>query len=220
MSRMRHIKGTTERLAASPLVIHKPHALQGQWHTLFAQNQPLVLEIGCGRGRFLYEAAKANPQKQFIGIDLVPEILMEAIDRYQKTKDFPNTIRYLWLDAEHLDEIFAPGEVSELYLHFSDPWPKNRHAKRRLTHPRFLDIYRYILASTGHLTFKTDSSPFYHYSLQEFKKAGWSILHATDDLYTSPVTENIPTEYERRYVRQGRKICRLVAAPPNDKLPQ
>lgn len=214
MSRMRHIQGTTDRLAASPLVVQSPHALYAKWHTLFEQKRPLVVEIGCGRGRFLYEAAKQNPDKNYLGLDLVPEILMEAIDRYTRATDYPASIRYLWLDAEHLDEIFAPGEVSEIYLHFSDPWPKNRHAKRRLTHSRFLDIYRAILPPDGLVTFKTDHAAFFQYSFRQFTGAGWHILHATMDLYANPDPANIPTEYERRFVRKGLPICRLVAQPP------
>lgn len=214
MARVRRIKGTRERLAASPYAVNTPHDLVGQWQTIYPDPRPLLLEVGCGRGRFLYEMAQADPSFNYLGMDVIPEILMEALDQWARKENFPQNIRYLCLDADLLDEIFAPGEVNRLYLHFSDPWPKNRHAKRRLTHARFLARYEKILAADAQVLFKTDSMPFFDFSLASFQEAGWRILSHTYDLYADPLEDNIATEYERRFVRQGLPICRLIALPP------
>lgn len=140
---------------------------------------------------------------------------MDAIDDHAEKQGAPEQVRFLWLDAEHLDEIFAPGEVSEIYLHFSDPWPKNRHAKRRLTHHRFLEIYDYILPENGSVHFKTDGREFFEWSLEEFRESGWRLENVTFDLYADLPEDNIATEYERRFHRKGVPICSLHAFPPH-----
>ena len=201
--------------AASPYTITQPHALRGHWQDAFPSPQPLVIEIGSGRGRWLYTAAARHPELNFLGIDVVPEIIMDAIDDHAEKQGAPEQVRFLWLDAEHLDEIFAPGEVSEIYLHFSDPWPKNRHAKRRLTHHRFLEIYDYILPENGSVHFKTDGREFFEWSLEEFRESGWRLENVTFDLYADLPEDNIATEYERRFHRKGVPICSLHAFPPH-----
>ena len=134
MARVRRVAGTQERLLASPYTITQPHALRGHWQDAFPSPQPLVIEIGSGRGRWLYTAAARHPELNFLGIDVVPEIIMDAIDDHAEKQGAPEQVRFLWLDAEHLDEIFAPGEVSEIYLHFSDPWPK-KPPRQASAHP-------------------------------------------------------------------------------------
>ena len=196
MARVRRVAGTQERLLASPYTITQP-------------------QIGSGRGRWLYTAAARHPELNFLGIDVVPEIIMDAIDDHAEKQGAPEQVRFLWLDAEHLDEIFAPGEVSEIYLHFSDPWPKNRHAKRRLTHHRFLEIYDYILPENGSVHFKTDGREFFEWSLEEFRESGWRLENVTFDLYADLPEDNIATEYERRFHRKGVPICSLHAFPPH-----
>ncbi|MDO4281862.1 MAG: tRNA (guanosine(46)-N7)-methyltransferase TrmB [Peptococcaceae bacterium] len=215
MARVRRVAGTQERLHASPYTINAPHALRGHWQEVFPSPQPLVMEIGSGRGRWLYTAAKLHPEKNFLGVDVVPEIIMDAIDDYAGRMDAPEQVRFLWLNAEHLDEVFAPGEVAEIYLHFSDPWPKNRHAKRRLTHHDFLDIYDYILAPDGKVHFKTDGQAFFDFSIEEFTNAGWQLENVTRDLYANLPADNIATEYERRFHKRGVPICSLCAIPPH-----
>ena len=212
MARVRRVAGTQERLLASPYTITQ---LRGHWQDAFPSPQPLVIEIGSGRGRWLYTAAARHPELNFLGIDVVPEIIMDAIDDHAEKQGAPEQVRFLWLDAEHLDEIFAPGEVSEIYLHFSDPWPKNRHAKRRLTHHRFLEIYDYILPENGSVHFKTDGREFFEWSLEEFRESGWRLENVTFDLYADLPEDNIATEYERRFHRKGVPICSLHAFPPH-----
>lgn len=214
MARVRHVPGTIERLAESPFAVNQPHLLRGKWQSIFPTEQPLIMEIGSGRGRWLYNAAKRNPMYNYLGVDVVPEIIMDAIDDYTGRKDAPEQIRFLWLNAEHLDEVFAPGEVHDIYLHFSDPWPKNRHAKRRLTYHSFLDIYDYLLAEGGSIHFKTDSQDFFTFTLEELETYGWQITQATRDLYADLPEDNIATEYERRFHKRGLPICSLRAFPP------
>lgn len=215
MARVRHVAGTTDRLAVSPYTINRPHALRGHWQDAFPSAQPLVIEIGSGRGRWLYTAAKRYPENNYLGVDVVPEIIMDAIDEHANKIEAPQQVRFLWLNAEHLDEIFAPGEVNDIYLHFSDPWPKKRHAKRRLTHRAFLDIYDYILAENGTVHFKTDQKDFFDFSLEEFKESGWRLEDVTYDLYADLPDNNIATEYERRFHNRGIPICSLHAYPPH-----
>jgi tRNA (guanine-N7-)-methyltransferase len=214
LSRVRRIKGTDERLRLSPYTINDPFSRKGRWASALPSAGPLVIEIGCGRGRWLYNAAKARPDCNFLGIDVIGEILMDAIDEYAGRMDAPDNVRFLWFDAKRLAEIFAPGEVAEIYLHFSDPWPKNRHAKRRLTHADFLSVYHHILAKDGVLHFKTDSSPFFDFSLDELAKCGWTLTRLTRDLYADLPEDNIATEYERRFHRRGIPIKALDALPP------
>lgn len=214
MARVRTIPGTSEYLQNHPLVISDPQEARGRWQEHWPSPQPLHLEIGCGRGRFLYEAAKVHPERNYLGLELVPEIIRSAVERWSAMEDFPSNLRYLWIHAEELPEIFAPGEVDHIYLHFSDPWPKNRHAKRRLTHENYLNAYEQILHSEGQLSLKTDHPDLYTYSLMTLAQRNWTILSATFDLYAEEPQDNIATEYELRYVEKGLPIKRILATPP------
>ncbi len=216
MARVRHVPGTEDRLLASPWVVTRAEPTIDFWQNRFPSAQPLLLEIGSGRGRFLYEAAARIPNHNFIGLDVVPEIIMEAIDEYSVRDDWPQNIRFISVDAEDLWRIFPPQSIERIYLHFSDPWPKNRHAKRRLTAPRFLDIYRQLLKKDGDILFKTDHADFYNWTLETLKEEGWQIVDAVDDLYQNLPDDNIATEYERRYHKKGVPIGRIIARPPQE----
>ncbi len=216
MARVRRVAGTQERLWASPYTVKEPHKQRGHWSELYPKNQPLVMEIGSGRGRWIYTAAKRHPELNYLGVDVVPEIIMDAIDEHAEKTDAPDQVRFLWLNAEHLDEVFAPGEVSDIYLHFSDPWPKKRHAKRRLTYRDFLDVYAYILAEDGTVHLKTDSRELFDFSIEEFTERGWRLENVTNDLYADLPEDNIATEYERRFHKRGIPINSLLAYPPRN----
>lgn len=216
MARVRHVPGTEDRLLASPWVITRAEPTVDFWQNRFPSAQPLLLEIGSGRGRFLYEAAARIPDHNFIGLDIVPEIIMEAIDEYSLRDDWPQNIRFISVDAQDLWRIFPPQCIERIYLHFSDPWPKNRHAKRRLTAPHFLDIYRKLLKKDGDILFKTDHADFYNWTFDTLKEEGWQILDAVDDLYKNLPADNIATEYEGRYHKKGVPIGRIVARPPQE----
>ncbi len=216
MARVRHIPGTIDRLLAHPLVITKAVPTPDFWQKQFVCKQPLHLEIGSGRGRFIYEAAKRHPELNFLALDVEPEIIMEAIDTYAGLDDFSENVRFMSADARHLAKILPPASVTQLYLHFSDPWPKTRHAKRRLTAPDFLAVYQKILHPEGTLLFKTDHIDFYHWSRTTLMECGWQLLSDTADLYADLPANNIATEYERKFQKKGTPIHQILAQPPKN----
>ncbi|SFI97664.1 tRNA (guanosine(46)-N7)-methyltransferase TrmB [Thermoflavimicrobium dichotomicum] len=200
-------------LMENPLVVKDPEQWRGKWQTLFPNPQPLFVELGTGKGQFLAKAASLHPDKNWIGVERVEEVLLKAVQKGEATEC--TNIRYLWIDVKKLPEIFAPGEVSRFFLHFSDPWPKKRHTKRRLTYRVFLNMYKDILAPDGDLILKTDSEGLYTFSLEEFTEMGWEIVEQTTDLHHSPYNEhNITTEYEDKFVSQGMPIYYVRVKPP------
>jgi len=206
--RLRNVKGSRERIAADRFVVQHPEEYRGVWHTLFEKKCPLYLEIGTGKGRFITEMALKNPQNHYLGIEKFSSVLVRALDKRQELE--MDNLYFLRMDAEDIVSIFAQGEVDGIYLNFSDPWPKDRHAKRRLTSSRFLERYYYILKPEGTVIFKTDNQELFDFSLEQARQAGWVILSSTRDLHHSPyVQENIMTEYEERFSAMGHPICRM-----------
>lgn len=202
--RLRHIEGAAEFVANNERVIEEQEALAlpGHWQELFANERPLHLEIGMGRGRFIMASAAAYPQFNFVGLELCEEVIMQALQRYG---ELPENVRILWGNAKLLSQIFAPGEVARLYLNFPDPWPKNRHAKRRLTWDDYLQQYQHILDDEGTLRFKTDNPQLFDWSVARFAANGWEALALSHDL---PLEDaGIISEYETRYRRYGQPIC-------------
>lgn len=171
---------------------------------------PIHLEIGCGKGTFILETAKRNPDIMFVAMEKVTDVLMLAAEKI-KAADLPNV--KLWNGgAEHIAEWFQPGDVQRIYLNFSDPWPKAKHAKRRLTYESFLDIYRTVLTDDGEIFFKTDNRPLFDFSLDEFQRCGYLLRNLTYDLHNSQWNENnIVTEYEANYSAKGFPINRVEA---------
>mgnify|MGYP005836062861 FL=1 len=210
--RLRHIPGAEEAIAQSPFVIHNPEELKGCWNQAFQESAPLHIEVGMGKGRFIMELAQSHPELHFIGIERYSSVLLRALQKRQQL-DLSN-IFFLCVDAKNLDQFFAPGEVSRIYLNFSDPWPKDRHAKRRLTSPQFLTVYQKILAPDGAVEFKTDNRGLFEYSLESIPAAGWQITEQTFDLHHSPMASgNVMTEYEEKFASEGKPICKLIARP-------
>ena len=210
--RLRHIPGAEEAIAQSPFVIHNPEELKGCWNQAFQESAPLHIEVGMGKGRFIMELAQSHPKLHFIGIERYSSVLLRALQKRQQL-DLSN-IFFLCVDAKNLDQFFAPGEVSRIYLNFSDPWPKDRHAKRRLTSPQFLAVYQKILAPDGAVEFKTDNRGLFEYSLESIPAAGWQITEQTFDLHHSPMASgNVMTEYEEKFASEGKPICKLIARP-------
>jgi len=210
--RLRKVPGSREKAAASPLVFAEDRATaqQGKWAELFGRTAPLVLEVGMGRGRFLATVAEVQPENNYLGLELREEMVVEALEKAEPL-NLAN-LRYLWLNAELLPEIFAKGEVDRIYVHFPDPWPKSRHAKRRLTAPAFLKRYSQILSAKGELIFKTDDEPLFRYSQQTFREEGWRVQEEYEDL---PLEKSgVITEYEGRWRRHGKPIFFLRALPP------
>lgn len=209
--RLRNITGSREIVAANEYVVHEPEKLKGQWSTLFGNNAPIHIEIGMGKGRFLMELAERNPGINYIGIEKYSSVLLRALEKRQETE--LKNLFFIRFDAEYINEIFGEQEVDRIYLNFSDPWPKDRHAKRRLTSKEFLSKYDKLLKKDGEVMFKTDNRILFDFSLEEVKTAGWELREVTYDLHHSEYAEgNIMTEYEERFSAMGNPIHRLVAS--------
>ena len=209
--RLRHIRGAEEAVAESPYVIRQPLQYRGRFAELFGNDHPIEIEVGMGKGKFIMELAGRHPDVNFIGIERYPSVLLRALKKRGEL-ELPN-IYFLCVDARELTDIFAPGEVDRIYLNFSDPWPKDRHAKRRLTSPDFMRVYDAVLARDGRLEFKTDNQELFAYSLRSIPEAGWRIEAFTRDLHHSELAEgNVMTEYETKFSAMGNPICKLVAS--------
>jgi len=211
--RLRNIPGAREQMLVSPFIVQNPERLRGRWADEFGNTAPIHVEIGMGKGQFLLTLAERNKDINYVGIEKYSSVLLRALKR-QETLQLPN-LRLLRYDAETVDEVFGEGEVDCIYLNFSDPWPKDRHAKRRLTSDRFLARYARILSPSGCVAFKTDNVALFDYSLAEATACGWSLSHVTRDLHHSEdAASNVTTEYEDRFSAEGNPICRMIAAPP------
>jgi len=205
--RLRHIKGCEDFVNNHPLTITKPEEKRGSWP------HPLHVEIGMGKGRFIREMAKADLDTYFLGIERYESVLQKAIERKERDEaaGYTNTnINFVCMDAELLATVFAEGEVDKIYLNFSDPWPKARHENRRLTSPKFMDIYDKVLAPGGTVEFKTDNEVLFDYSLEAIPSAGWEIIYVIRDLHSEAVP-NIMTEYEEKFSAKGNPIFKLIA---------
>lgn len=192
--------------------IKEPAAYCGRWKELFPEAAELRVEIGCGKGRFTIETAAANPQVLFVAIEKVPDALIIAMES-AVNRGLKNVF-FIACDAVELPDIFAPGEVDRLYLNFSDPWPRKKNAKRRLTYHTFLERYAWVLSDTGYLEFKTDNRPLFDFSEEELLAYGWSVADVTRDRHANgPV--GVMTDYEEKFWQEGKPICYLRATPAN-----
>lgn len=209
--RMRKKKNLDVRFAAcADVMAFEPKEKRGKWRALFGNDNPIHLEIGCGKGRFAIGMAEQHPDVNFIAVEREEGALIMAAERCQQ-HPLPN-LRFVSFDAAELREVFAPGEVDRIYLNFSDPWPKDRHAKRRLTSDRFLAVYDKILQPDGIIEFKTDNQDLFRYSLESIPEAGWQVTSHTFDLHHSDMAEgNVMTEYETKFSAEGKPICKLTA---------
>lgn len=208
--RLRNVKGSRETIAANDLVIQDVAAYKGQWAKLFGNDHPVYIEVGMGKGKFIVEMARQHPENNYIGIEKYSSVLVRALE---KMEDFEgNNLVFIRMDAEYICDAFEKDEVSGIYLNFSDPWPKDRHAKRRLTSVQFWNRYDQFLKPEGRVIFKTDNRPLFDFSLEQVEEAGWILENYTFDLHHSPYVQgNIMTEYEERFTAKGNPICRLCA---------
>ena len=186
----------------------------GAWTEAFGRTAPLHVEIGVGKGDFLTELAARNPDVNYVGLEAQQGVLYFAA-RKAAARELKN-VRLLVFDAAHLTELFAPAEVDRIYLNFSDPWPKARHAKRRLTSELFLARYAAVLKADGEIHFKTDNRGLFDYSLETMAREGWQLSRVTYDLHARGEEDNIMTEYERKFSARGAKIGRVVARRPSE----
>ena len=209
--RLRNVKGSKETIAASPLVIQNITEKKGHWNEIFEKEQPLYIEIGMGKGQFILEMARRNPDKDFIGIEKYSSVLVRALEKCEEFSG--NNLRFIRMDAETITDVFDTHEISGIYLNFSDPWPKDRHAKRRLTYRDYWNRYPEILKPEGKVIFKTDNRPLFDFSLEEAAAAEWTLESVSYDLHHSPEAEgNVMTEYEAKFSSLGHPIHRLVAS--------
>lgn len=211
--RLRNVKGSRETIAANEFVVQEEMNMKGRWHERFGNDNPIHIEIGMGKGRFIIDMAKLHPEINYVGIEKFSSVLVRAIEK-QNEEQLPNLL-FIRMDAENIGEVFDKDEVDYIYLNFSDPWPKDRHAKRRLTSVQFLNRYINILSKDGGLTFKTDNRPLFDFSLEQVEEAKWTLVNVTFDLHNSEYAQgNVMTEYEKRFSEMGNPICRMVITPP------
>ena len=210
--RLRNVKGSREQIAANEYTIKDAEQIKGQWKDYFQDGKPIQLEIGMGKGKFLMQLAEKNPQIHYIGIEKYSSVLLRAVEKQDELR--LSNLRFIRMDAENIGDVFAKGEVDRIYLNFSDPWPKDRHAKRRLTSRQFLERYTDILKDDGYVEFKTDNRGLFDFSVEEVKESPkWELTTVTYDLHNDAdlVEGNVMTEYEEKFSSIGNPICKMEA---------
>lgn len=211
--RLRNIPGAREAIGVSKYVIPEESECAGKWSELFGNGQPLHIEIGTGKGRFIMELAAIHPEINYVGIEKYSSVLFRATQKMEEDP-LPN-VRFIRMEAEHILRYFEKNEVERVYLNFSDPWPKERHAKRRLVSREFLDRYRVLLRQGGYLEFKTDNRDLFDFGVEQAETARWEIMEITYDLHHDAIMNagNIMTEYEERFSSKGNPICKYIIRP-------
>jgi tRNA (guanine-N7-)-methyltransferase len=213
--RLRHKPWAKDQIEQHPqYIVPTPEQFKGRWGEAFAEDQPLHIEVGTGKGRFITEMAKANPDINYMGIELYDSVIVAALDRLIEA-DLPN-LKLLNVNAADLEKYFAKNDVSRVYLNFSDPWPKVRHEKRRLTYKDFLKLYEEIMVDGGEVHFKTDNQGLFEYSLMSFSQYGLSLKFLSLDLHKSNYEGNIMTEYEQKFSENGNRIYRCEVKYQNE----
>ena len=209
--RQRYKPWAKEKLQNNPyFCIQEPAQHKGAWSKVFGNDNPIHIEVGTGKGQFINGMAQQNPDINYIGIELADRVIVTALDRLLES-NLPN-VKLLNVNAMELPDIFAEGEVSRVYLNFSDPWPKTRHEKRRLTYKTFLDLYKGILPEHGEIHFKTDNRGLFEYSLVSFSHYGMKLNYVSLDLHNSDCEGNVMTEYEQKFSAKGNPIYRCEVA--------
>ncbi len=210
--RLRNIRGAGDVIESSEYVINDPKVLKGNWKTVFLNENPIFIEIGMGKGKFIIENAIKNPDRNYIGIERYTSVLLRAVQKMDALEKPPSNLKFICMDAVEIEEVFEEGEVDKIYLNFSDPWPKDRHAKRRLPSREFLGRFDKILKKTGDLEFKTDNRALFDFALEELKPAGWKAKVVTYDLHNDDNLKigNIMTEYEEKFSSMGNPICKYI----------
>lgn len=210
--RLKNITGSREVVAGSPYVVQEAvqQSCPGTWKEIFGNDNPIFIEIGMGKGKFIHTMAKEHPDINYVGIEKYSSVLLRAIQKMEQ-EELPN-LKFLRMDAENIDKVFGNGEVYGIYLNFSDPWPKDRHAKRRLPSREFLARYDLILRQGGRLEFKTDNRKLFDFAVEELEPAGWQAEVITYDLHgdVKLMEGNVMTEYEEKFSAMGNPICKYI----------
>ncbi|MFD3257684.1 tRNA (guanosine(46)-N7)-methyltransferase TrmB [Paenibacillus lentus] len=213
--RLRGRKGIRENLEQQKhLVILDPREYKGRWSEVFGNDRPIHIELGMGKGQFISGMSVKHPDVNFIGMDMYDELIRRASEKVrgvwqERGQEEPQSVRLALGNIESIEEFFSPGEIERIYLNFSDPWPKKKHGRRRLTHPRFLNKYRSLLNENGEIHFKTDSRALFQFSLNAFAACGLQMNNISLDLHHEGINEeHVMTEYETKFVNQGVNIHR------------
>ncbi|KGR77660.1 tRNA (guanosine(46)-N7)-methyltransferase TrmB [Ureibacillus sinduriensis] len=207
--RLRNKPWAEEFITSHPeVIIPNPEEYKGNWQRIFGNDHPIHIEVGTGKGQFVTGMALANPDINYIGIELYTSVIVVALEKVIEANTPPN-LRLLKVNGADLDKYFAKGDVSRVYLNFSDPWPKTRHAKRRLTHEGFLKLYESILIDEGEIHFKTDNRGLFEYSLVSMSEYRMLLKYVSLDLHANMPEDNIMTEYEEKFSAKGQPIYRL-----------
>lgn len=208
--RLRNVKGAREDLSNHHKVLDYPVNYKGIWkQEIFKNQNPIHIEIGMGKGGFLSNLANDNPNINYIGFEKYSSVLVKALDKLNKNKN--NNLYVVRMDVENICDLFAKAEISKIYLNFSDPWPKDRHIKRRLTSENFLNQYSYILKKNSSLEFKTDNKSLFDFSMQQFINNNWELKKISYNLHSSTDKRIYMTEYEKKFVSMEKEICYLEA---------
>ncbi|MEW4208946.1 tRNA (guanosine(46)-N7)-methyltransferase TrmB [Priestia megaterium] len=214
--RLRNKPWAKDKIAENPqYVVPNPAEYKGNWKEVFGSENPLHIEVGTGKGQFLVGMAKQNPHINYIGIEMYESVILSALERLIE-EELPN-LKLLNVDANRLSEFFAKNDVDRVYLNFSDPWPKKRHAKRRLTYKTFLSMYENLLVDGGEIHFKTDNQGLFEYSLTSFSEYGLLLKYISLDLHKSDFEGNVMTEYEEKFSQKGSRIYRCEVKYLNEK---
>ena len=208
--RLRNVKGSREQIAANEYTIKDAEQIKGQWKDYFQDGKPIQLEIGMGKGKFLMQLAEKNPQIHYIGIEKYSSVLVRALEKMEENP--LENLHFIRMDAENIVNVFEKGEVDQIYLNFSDPWPKDRHAKRRLESRQFLARYNQILKKDGTIEFKTDNRALFDFALEQREIAGWNLDGCTFDLHHDENMNegNVMTEYEEKFSSMGNPIYKMI----------
>lgn len=208
--RLKHVKGAEEYIASSAHVVQDYKEQKGQWKAFFGNDNPIHIEIGMGKGQFMMELAGRNPDINYIGIEKFSSVLIRAVQKKEEL-ELPNLI-FILMDATEITEVFDKQEIDKIYLNFSDPWPKERHAKRRLPSRQFLARFKEILKDDGVIEFKTDNNDLFEFALEEIEPGGFAIVKMTRNLHKDAEMNegNIMTEYEEKFSRLGNNINKYI----------
>ena len=214
--RLRNIPGAREIVAQDERCFDTGDETAGKWSGIFGRKAQLMAEIGMGKGRFIIDMALKHPDIDFIGVERYESVMIKALQKLDRMKKeggmVPDNIRFIRMDAADIRDFFKPEELDRIYLNFSDPWPKERHAKRRLESRQFLKIFGHVLKKEGIIEFKTDNTGLFDFALSELEPAGWELLYSTYDLHSDPeaMKDNVMTEYEEKFSSKGNKICKYI----------
>ncbi|HBG5277562.1 TPA: tRNA (guanosine(46)-N7)-methyltransferase TrmB [Clostridioides difficile] len=213
--RRRRKKGADEKLLSYTKYVLRDDIdkLKGKWNLKFRNDNPIHVEFGTGKGKFITTLAKQNPDINYIAMELKEEVLLKAVEKADASN--LNNILFLWGDVSNILDYFEAKELSRIYINFCDPWPKNRWSKRRLTHSGFLEMYNRVLEDDGEIHFKTDNEKLFEFSLNEIAANNWLLKNISLDLGNSEYENSVTTEYEDKFMSQGMRIFRCEAKKRN-----